>query len=255
MTASTTHDYSKIRALDDRGRVLPKMIAVRYVDLIKALDQEAHQELFDAHTLGVEPGHWPAVYRAEIIEDYTRVLRRGFDRASAYAVANDARITNLEGLEALNVSYPGVTADSTRKMLDEIHHAFTAVAEMANGSTIKLDPYPLSNMTPEAWAEMPVWRQILMADYRDLTPALAGLEGEVVNCWPRQVGGSIRVFMVGRTEGWKPRHLELDPGTGAVIREADREYGSMISRGRPARSVIPMSSLETELLYGSDPSP
>lgn len=68
--------------------------------------------------------------------------------------------------------------------------------------------YSMDDMTWDKWQSMPHDQRRAMCDNSRLTPQLIGLEGwrvEVVDadgCRPRR-------FIVGKSMGWRPVHLEL----------------------------------------------
>lgn len=63
------------------------------------------------------------------------------------------------------------------------------------------------NMTWERWQSLPVHERERLQDYSDQSPQLTpwlGWRVEVVD-----MGGEKRRFIVGRSTGWKPIHLEV----------------------------------------------
>ena len=63
------------------------------------------------------------------------------------------------------------------------------------------------NMTQEKWQALPEHEKAKLRSDGGLTPQLKGLEGwrvEVVDCY-----GERRRFIVGRSTGWSPCHIEV----------------------------------------------
>ena len=91
----------------------------------------------------------------------------------------------------------------------------------------------LEGMTHEKWIALSAWeRDKLQTDDR-LTPQLVGLEGwrvEVVTTY-----GKTRRFIVGRSTGWTPIHLEIPRRDSSGGIGADKEYASVhhLYRVRP----------------------
>jgi hypothetical protein len=84
---------------------------------------------------------------------------------------------------------------------------------------------PLSAMTQDKWDRLtPAERDRLRSD-DNLSPQLRGLEGcrvEVVDKY-----GERRRFIVGRSTGWRPCHLEVKTARSFGGMAADREYTSV----------------------------
>lgn len=83
----------------------------------------------------------------------------------------------------------------------------------------------LENMTQEKWNVMTPAQKEAVRDYSDLSPQLRGLEGyrvEVETTW-----GEKRRFIVGRSTGWKPCHLEISRRNALGGMAASREYKSV----------------------------
>lgn len=65
----------------------------------------------------------------------------------------------------------------------------------------------LENMTQERWDRMTPAERKAARDLSDLSPQLVGLEGYRVSVL--DMDGTERRFIVGRSTGWRPCHLEL----------------------------------------------
>ena len=65
----------------------------------------------------------------------------------------------------------------------------------------------LDNMTGEKWKSMTEAERDLLRDRSHLTPQLCGLEGWLVEIETDY--GETRRFIVGRSSGWRPIHLEI----------------------------------------------
>lgn len=70
----------------------------------------------------------------------------------------------------------------------------------------------LSNMTQAIWDRMPEETRAKFRDLSGLTPQLIGLEGWRVEVTLRDGGKPYR-FIVGRSTGWRPCHLEIERRT------------------------------------------
>ena len=72
---------------------------------------------------------------------------------------------------------------------------------------------PLAGMTQEKWDRLSPREKDRVRDNSGLTPQLIGLEGwrvEVVDCYSDEEGQpEPRRFIVGKSTGWRPCHLEL----------------------------------------------
>jgi len=73
------------------------------------------------------------------------------------------------------------------------------------------DPLPtrLDGMTQERWNSLSHAQREAMRDNSHLTPQLLGLEGWRVRVV--DMAGEVRKFIVGKSTGWRPCHLELQP--------------------------------------------
>lgn len=84
---------------------------------------------------------------------------------------------------------------------------------------------PLADMTQAKWDKVPKRERVKIRDNSSLSPQLIGLEGwrvEVVTMEDEQ-----RKFIVGRSSGWRPVHIELlrSDSSGGV--PADLEFKSV----------------------------
>lgn len=74
-------------------------------------------------------------------------------------------------------------------------------------------PATLEGMTWETWMRLPSAEKDRLRDNGGLTPQLVGLEGwrvEVIDCYSDEAGQpDARRFIVGKSTGWRPCHLEL----------------------------------------------
>jgi hypothetical protein len=74
-------------------------------------------------------------------------------------------------------------------------------------------PETLDGMTWETWMYLPATIKDKLRDNSGLCPMLTGLEGwrvEVIDCYSDEEGQSAaRRFIVGKSTGWRPCHLEL----------------------------------------------
>jgi hypothetical protein len=70
---------------------------------------------------------------------------------------------------------------------------------------------PLEGMTSAKWASLSPFQRDAIRDLSGLSPQLTGLEGwrvQVIDA-PGECAGKPRRFVVGRTGGWRPCHLEI----------------------------------------------
>lgn len=65
----------------------------------------------------------------------------------------------------------------------------------------------LQDMTQAKWNGMSRVEREILVDLSGLTPQLIGLEGSRVEVITRD--GEIRRFIVARSNGWRPCHIEL----------------------------------------------
>jgi hypothetical protein len=80
----------------------------------------------------------------------------------------------------------------------------------------------LEGMTYQRWSRMTDFQRSQLRDYSDLTTQLLGLEG-----WRVEVDtsyGKTRRFIVGRSTGWKPIHIELSRRDSRGGMGASKEY-------------------------------
>ena len=83
----------------------------------------------------------------------------------------------------------------------------------------------MMNMTQVEWDRIPKSERESMRDNSDLSPQLVGLEGwriEVVTTY-----GEKRRFIVGKSTGWKPCHLEISRRSAHGGGAAEKEYTSI----------------------------
>jgi hypothetical protein len=77
-------------------------------------------------------------------------------------------------------------------------------------------------MTQTKWDAMSPAEKDKVRDLSGLSPQLTGLEG-----WRVEVltmNGDIRRFIVGRSTGWRPCHIEVERSNSSGGTAADREY-------------------------------
>lgn len=89
------------------------------------------------------------------------------------------------------------------------------------------DPLPahLQGMTQEKWQSMTACEREAARDNSHLTPQLIGLEGyrvQVVTMY-----GEKRRFIVGKSTGWRPCHLEIARYDSSGGYSAARKYQSV----------------------------
>jgi len=83
----------------------------------------------------------------------------------------------------------------------------------------------METMTWETWKSLPVSKQAEMRDLSELTPQLTGLEGwrvEVITDYDEK-----RRFIVGKSTGWKPIHLEVSRRSALGGGGAEKHYKSV----------------------------
>lgn len=83
----------------------------------------------------------------------------------------------------------------------------------------------LSGMTADKWAALSRAERENLRDPSGLSPQLTGLEG-----WRVEVAdkfGEVRRFIVGKSFGWRPCHLEIKTRRSLGGMAADREYRSV----------------------------
>ncbi len=68
----------------------------------------------------------------------------------------------------------------------------------------------LATMTQQQWNSLSPATRELMRDNSGLCPQLIGLEGWRVEVVDHELrGGAMRRFIVGKSTGWRPCHLEI----------------------------------------------
>jgi hypothetical protein len=95
----------------------------------------------------------------------------------------------------------------------------------------------ITNMTQEKWDKLSYAQREELRDLSGLTQQLIGLEGcrvEVVDDYDKK-----RRFIVGRSTGWRPCHIELKTIRSQAGVSADEHYKQVtgIKRVRPARNT------------------
>lgn len=83
----------------------------------------------------------------------------------------------------------------------------------------------LEGMTQERWNRLSESERKAARDLSGLTPQLIGLEGYRVEV--ETVYGEKRRFIVGRSTGWRPCHIELANMRSNGGGSAEREYRSV----------------------------
>lgn len=81
-------------------------------------------------------------------------------------------------------------------------------------------------MDTQTWDSMTLEQRKVARDLSDLSPQLVGLEGwrvEVVSNY-----GEKRRFIVGRSTGWQPIHIELKNKNSSGGAGADTTYKSVV---------------------------
>lgn len=94
---------------------------------------------------------------------------------------------------------------------------------MARDYFLFSDPLPprLEGMTQERWLGLPQAQRDRLQDRSHLTAQLTGLEGWRVRVV--DMAGEVRRFIVGRSSGWRPCHLEI-ARPGAVCGDPARSH-------------------------------
>ncbi len=80
-------------------------------------------------------------------------------------------------------------------------------------------------MTQQRWDTLSAIRRAELADLGGLTPQLVGFEG-----WRVEVDttyGETRRFIVGRSAGWRPCHIEIARRDSSGGPAADSEYAAV----------------------------
>ena len=80
-------------------------------------------------------------------------------------------------------------------------------------------------MTQEKWNNLNTKEKELLKDNSDLSPQLIGLEGYRVEV--ETTYGETRRFIVGKSTGWKPIHLEIKTRRSLGGSGAEKAYKSV----------------------------
>ena len=81
-------------------------------------------------------------------------------------------------------------------------------------------------MTQDVWNRMTEAEKRVHRDLSQLSPQLVGLEGKRVRAVAAD--GEVRRFIVGRSTGWVPVHLEIRTRRSMCGDPADRHYQSVM---------------------------
>lgn len=81
---------------------------------------------------------------------------------------------------------------------------------------------PLEGMTSDRWQRIPQQVRAVIRDSSDLSPQLIGYEGWRV--YVVRMDGTPARFIVGRSTGWKPCHLEIKRIDSTGGGPADKAY-------------------------------
>jgi hypothetical protein len=82
----------------------------------------------------------------------------------------------------------------------------------------------LEGMTQDKWNKLSATEKLALRDLSDLSPQLVGLEGWRVEV---TIGDTKRRFIVGRSTGWRPCHLEVSRRSAYGGFPAERAYDSV----------------------------
>jgi hypothetical protein len=86
----------------------------------------------------------------------------------------------------------------------------------------------LSDMTQARWQSLSITERDALRDNSDLSPQLIDLEGWRVEVVDREIsGGQTRRFIVGKSTGWRPCHLEISRRSAHGGYPAFKEYQSV----------------------------
>lgn len=88
----------------------------------------------------------------------------------------------------------------------------------------------LETMTQAKWSQLSAAERDAVRDLSSLTPQLVGLEGCRVEVTDKE--GRRRRFIVGKSTGWRPCHLEIKTKRSSGGMCADAEYASVKSLGK-----------------------
>lgn len=83
----------------------------------------------------------------------------------------------------------------------------------------------MDNMTQAKWDAIPRHQRESLRGNSGLTKQLVGLEGWRVEV--KTTYGETRRFIVGKSTGWKPCHIEVNNRRGMGGPAAAREYGEV----------------------------
>jgi hypothetical protein len=106
-----------------------------------------------------------------------------------------------------------------------------AIREAAVSGNVPCDlpaiiaPDPLYGMTHDKWVRLSHERREAIRDNSKLSPQLIGKEGYRVEAVDKH--GERRRFIVGKSAGWRPCHLEIKRHISSGGGPADREYASV----------------------------
>lgn len=85
-------------------------------------------------------------------------------------------------------------------------------------------------MTHDIWTKLSPAQKDQHRDNSTLTPQLSGLEGHRVEAITHT--GDTRRFIVGKSTGWRPVHLEVKTTRSSGGGQAERSYKSVRSLGK-----------------------
>jgi hypothetical protein len=107
--------------------------------------------------------------------------------------------------------------------------AKSAPVPVHGGATGRSDG-PLAGMTQSKWSGMSQAERERVRDNSALTPQLKGLEGHRVEATTGS--GETRRFIVGKSTGWAPIHLEIKKSNSFGGGPASKSYASVRSLGK-----------------------
>ncbi len=85
----------------------------------------------------------------------------------------------------------------------------------------------LVNMNQETWNSLNHREREELRDYSKMSPQLIGLEGWRVEV--EDIYGEVRRFIVGKSTGWRPIHLEIKNRRSSGGNAADQHYKRVTS--------------------------